>query len=41
MDTRRTNPLIWLLGRQMVKCRAQRIDCIDLYGRRPTLKIKK
>lgn len=27
MDTRRTNPLIWLLGRQMGKCRAQRIDC--------------
>lgn len=22
MDTRRTNPLIWLLSRQMGKCRA-------------------
>lgn len=32
MDTRRTDPLIWLLSRQMGKCRAQRIDCIGTVG---------
>lgn len=41
MDTRRTDPLIWLQGRQMGKCRAQRIDCIALHGRSSTIKIKK